>query len=74
MSARDPIAAVPPPRESRARQHIALRLDAPTVARVDALIPSLCSSWYAANRSDVMRALVMEALPILERRAARRPG
>jgi hypothetical protein len=57
-----------PPADARA-QHIAFRLDPPAVARVDALIPFLSSAWHKAKRSDVLRALVLEALPILEKRA-----
>jgi|HubBroStandDraft_6_1064221.scaffolds.fasta_scaffold703546_2 hypothetical protein len=49
--------------------HVAVRLDGPTLARVDALCPSLSTPWYQAGRSDALRALIVEALPILEKRA-----
>ena len=44
-------------------------LKAELLARIDALIPSLSTPWFKARRSDVLRALVVEALPTLERRA-----
>lgn len=55
-------------------QHIAFRLDPSAVERLDALIPSLSQPWFSAKRSDVLRALVLEALPILEERAKKKGG
>jgi hypothetical protein len=74
MSARQQaptLAPPPPPAGAVPTFHVAVRLDGPTLARVDALIPSLSSAWRRANRSDAMGALVAEALPILEKRAAK---
>jgi hypothetical protein len=46
--------------------HVAMRLSAVQLVRVDALIPSLSTPWFTASRSDVLRALVETGLPILE--------
>jgi len=42
--------------------HVSVRLDARTVARVDALAPQLSTEWRRATRSDVLRALILSAL------------
>ena len=49
-----------------ASQHVAVRLDEQTLARVDALIPNLSTPWRAAKRSDVLRALILAGLDVLE--------
>lgn len=46
--------------------HVAVRLSATQLARVDALIPLLSSPWYTASRSDAMRAVIETGLPIVE--------
>jgi|HubBroStandDraft_6_1064221.scaffolds.fasta_scaffold1590029_2 hypothetical protein len=51
------------------RHQIGFALKEELLARIDALIPSLSTPWFKARRSDVLRALVVEALPTLERRA-----
>jgi len=43
-------------------QHVAVRLDDETIARVDALIPLLSTPWRRARRSDVLRALILAGL------------
>jgi hypothetical protein len=45
-----------------ATKHVAVRLDEPTLARVDALIPGLSTPWRKAKRSDVLRALIHAGL------------
>ena len=45
-----------------ATQHVAVRLDEHTLARVDALIPSFSTPWRKARRSDVLRALILAGL------------
>lgn len=45
-----------------ATKHVAVRLDEETLARVDALIPTLSTSWHRAKRSDVLRALIHAGL------------
>lgn len=42
--------------------HVSVRLDAETIARVDALAPQLSTQWRPATRSDVLRALILTAL------------
>ena len=44
--------------------HVSVRLDAGTLARVDALIPRVPSQRRSASRSDVLRALVLRALDL----------
>jgi hypothetical protein len=53
--------------------HVAVRLDRPTIDRIDALLPTMSAPWHRATRSDVLRALVHEALPGLEARPASLP-
>lgn len=45
---------------------IAVRLEAELLARVDAVAPKLSTEWRHASRSDVIRALIVKALPLLE--------
>ena len=52
--------------------HVSVRLDAETIARVDALAPHFSTQWRAATRSDVLRALILTALAARE--DADRPG
>jgi hypothetical protein len=42
--------------------HVSVRLDAETIARVDALAPQFSTHWRPATRSDVLRALILTAL------------
>ena len=42
--------------------HVSVRLDAETIARIDALAPQLSTQFRLANRSDVLRALILTAL------------
>ena len=53
--------------------HISLRLDLSTLGRVDAFIPAMSTPWRAAKRSDVLRALILEGLQVLEARHAAKP-
>ena len=53
--------------------HISLRLDRSTLGRVDAFIPAMSTPWRAAKRSDVLRALLLEGLQVLEARNATKP-
>lgn len=50
--------------------HVSVRLDAETIARVDALAPQLSTQWRPATRSDVLRALILTALADHETLAA----
>lgn len=42
--------------------HVSVRLDAETIARIDALAPQLSTDFRLATRSDVLRALILTAL------------
>lgn len=42
--------------------HVSVRLDAETIARVDALAPQFSTHWRPATRSDVLRALILTSL------------
>ena len=50
--------------------HVSVRLDVDTMARVDALGPSFSTEWHTATRSDILRALILDALTRFERAAA----
>jgi hypothetical protein len=50
-------------------RHVAVRIDAPTLARVDALIPGLSSAWHTAKRSDALRFVIGEGLDAIARKA-----
>ena len=42
--------------------HVSVRLDAETIARIDALAPQFSTEHRLATRSDVLRALILTAL------------
>ncbi len=48
-------------------QHVALRLDDATIARLDAFIPRLSTEWHKATRSEVLRAAILLGLDRFER-------
>lgn len=50
--------------------HVSVRLDAATLARVDAWIPGERSDGPSATRSDVLRTLIVLALEQAERDGA----
>jgi hypothetical protein len=51
--------------------HVAVRLDEPTIARVEALLPLYALPGRAATRSDGLRAVILAGLEIEEARASR---
>jgi hypothetical protein len=53
------------------RGHVAVRLDAPTIARLEALLPLYALPGREATRSDGLRAVLLAGLEVEERRAAR---
>lgn len=53
-------------------KHVAVRLDAETLARVDALVPGLSTPWHNAKRSDALRMLILEGLDANEARSPRK--
>jgi hypothetical protein len=56
-------------------RHVAVRLDAETLAAVDALVPTLSTAWHTAKRSDALRYLILEGLAAIEaKRATNKPA
>ncbi len=49
-----------------AQHQVSVRLDGETLARVDALAPAFSKEWRRATRSDVLRILILDALPRFE--------
>lgn len=47
--------------------HVSVRLDAETMARVETLAPLFSTRWRRATRSDIFRALILTALECYER-------
>ncbi len=56
------------------RTHVSVRFGNDEIARIDALGPAMSHPWHVATRSDILRALILKALPLIEaeQRAARR--
>lgn len=48
------------------KDHVAVRLDGATLARIDALKEVLSTAWHEATRSDVLRAVILTGLENLE--------
>lgn len=46
--------------------HVSVRLDGPTLARVDSLGPMFSTKWRPATRSDILRGLILRSLDIFE--------
>jgi predicted Zn-dependent protease len=55
------------------RDYAAVRLDAATQARIDAVAKTLRSPWGEAAPSEVLRAVILAGLEVLEAKAAARP-
>ena len=51
--------------------HVAVRLDEPTIARIEALLPLYALPGRTATRSDGLRAVILAGLEIEEARARR---
>jgi hypothetical protein len=66
MSTRKRADTIAPPVVSVPTFHVAVRLDESTLARVDALCPSLSAAWHQARRSDALRAVILAGLPVVE--------
>jgi hypothetical protein len=49
-------------------------LDAPTLARIDALAVAMSTPWFKAKRSHAMRAALLAGLPVAEAEAKGRPA
>jgi hypothetical protein len=52
--------------------HVTCRVDDPTRARIDALIPTFSTAWRVATLGEVVRALILEGLDAVEKRATKR--
>jgi hypothetical protein len=54
--------------------HVAVRIDAELLARIDALVDGLSSRWHRATRSDALRLVMIEGLRTIEARKAHKKG
>jgi hypothetical protein len=50
-----------------AKDHVAVRLDPPTLERLDLLREVLTTDWHEATQSDVLRAVILTGLKLLEK-------
>ena len=50
-----------------AKDHVAVRLDPPTLDRLDLLREVLSTDWHEATQSDVLRAVILSGLKLLEK-------
>jgi hypothetical protein len=55
-----------------AKDHVAVRLDPPTLERLDLLREVLSTDWHEATQSDVLRAVILSGLKLLEKEHAAR--
>ncbi len=55
-----------------AKDHVAVRLDPPTLERLDILREVLSTDWHEATQSDVLRAVILSGLKMLEKEHAPR--
>lgn len=53
-----------------AKDHVAVRLDPPTLERLDLLREVLSTDWHEATQSDVLRAVILSGLKLLEKEHA----
>jgi len=54
-------------------KHISVRMNQVIIDRVDALIPAMTTPWRSAKRADVLRAVIVAGLDVLEAEHRRRP-
>lgn len=50
-----------------AKDHVAVRLDPPTLERLDLLREVLSTEWHEATQSDVLRAVILSGLKFMEK-------
>ena len=50
------------------KNHVAVRLDSETLARIDAITALLDTEWRDATRSDVLRLLILKGLEHFEKK------
>lgn len=53
-----------------AKDHVAVRLDPPTLERLDLLREVLSTDWHEATQSDVLRAVILSGLKLMEKEHA----
>ena len=53
-----------------AKDHVAVRLDLPTLERLNGLREALTTEWHEATQSDVLRAVILTGLKQLEKEHA----
>jgi hypothetical protein len=62
---------MPQPRDRGQRKgHVAVRLDPPTIARLDALLPLYALPGRPPTRSDALRAVILAGIDVEEGRLA----
>jgi hypothetical protein len=59
-----------PKHERERKGHVAVRLDPPTIARLDALLPLYALPGRSPTRSDGLRAAILAGIEVEERRLA----
>ena len=62
------------PTENVKKGHVAVRLDLPTLTRLDGLLSLYALPGRLATRSDGLRAVILAGLAVEEKRAAERGG
>jgi hypothetical protein len=62
---------MPAPSDKGQKEHVAVRLDASTLGRLEALLPLYALPGRPATRSDGLRAVILAGLVVEEERAAR---
>src|ERR1700749_952892 len=55
-----------------AKDHVTVPLDPPTLERLDLLREILSTDWHEATQSDVLRAVILSGLKLLEKEHAPR--
>jgi hypothetical protein len=53
-----------------AKDHVAVRLDPPTLERLELVREVLSTEWHQATQSDVLRAVILSGLKLLEKEHA----
>jgi hypothetical protein len=53
-----------------AKDHVAVRLDPPTLERLEVVREVLSTEWHQATQSDVLRAVILSGLKLLEKEHA----
>jgi hypothetical protein len=54
-------------------EHVAVRISAKDVARIDALAAKYTTTWFKPSRSDMLRKLILKALAAEDAEAGEKP-